>query len=659
VTVMEPIAKADPLKDPDVRFALKFAQDEGDDAVALLEIALMELALIGLHDQRATIDRAVKGKSKDVTKFARAIAKMALSDPAKAELATSFLVSKQEWIEIPEYVRRDGTKVEEHRRRLPKKGDRSAEAMKELADIAAELEEAREYQASKEPSSRRDWIIDAIDSSLEGAYNQLERRNIFGAVENALSQNSIGNAVLATFSFFAEKTNKLKFAAQAIQAFGPVAGFQVAQAYFRYGGYDVPLKRVGDRVKTEFGDTLPEPGSQGRTRNALIEMLTKRLPSRDAHKSDANPPSEGFIIDKHGNVIAHAVGRGNDHYLPFNIKHLRQLRKEEGVEFVRRRMYGGPTIEDFHAAMMMGADRLTVVSNAGVFTVELSQRSHGIKMEHYQVLSRYEELLQGKSILNFDTYREALEGLQAEFPLHIRFHTPTKGEWATDHDRIRPRATLMDHMRNAIAVMSGKDPLEPTGTRNQWWSGLEPEVKGTTARMPGQGNKSIRDRYDEMIRQGMPREAALALYKSVYQYNNRGKSPAGLAWYDEELKKVRREKDARTAPSAERTTSFQPSSPERRTGLSDSVRTPSTGQYGQVETRVDPSKATAPKQARPVIPPKAQDMFDAFQLNPERVRPQDYDRLKKISESAMSMDDHRFKQFYGTNRSWIDEVFGN
>ena len=53
------------------------------------------------------------------------------------------------------------------------------------------------------------------------------------------------------------------------------------------------------------------------------------------------PPSEGVIIDSQGRLAVQAIGYGDDHYLPFNLKNLQSLK---GGEYVRNRSVGGLTL---------------------------------------------------------------------------------------------------------------------------------------------------------------------------------------------------------------------------------------------------------------------------------------------------------------------------
>jgi hypothetical protein len=91
-------------------------------------------------------------------------------------------------------------------------------------------------------------------------------------------------------------------------------------------------------------------------------------------KSGKITPSEGILIDSTGKVAAQAVGYGEDHYLPFNLKNLGALK---GGSYVRTRESGGLTTEDVYAGLMSGARAVTVVSNSGVFVLEFDDTLRG------------------------------------------------------------------------------------------------------------------------------------------------------------------------------------------------------------------------------------------------------------------------------------------
>jgi hypothetical protein len=132
-------------------------------------------------------------------------------------------------------------------------------------------------------------------------------------------------------------------------------------------------------------------------RQAVSQYLTEKLPSKRNYKlqlaSGTTPPSEGVIINADGQIASQAVGYGDDHYLPFNLKNLKELK---GGEYVRNRSVGGLTAEDVYTGLISGARRVTVVSRSGTFTMEFQPdfrggRRHNDKAR--RMTRRYEQIL--------------------------------------------------------------------------------------------------------------------------------------------------------------------------------------------------------------------------------------------------------------------------
>lgn len=139
------------------------------------------------------------------------------------------------------------------------------------------------------------------------------------------------------------------------------------------------------------------PKSWDAGRERLTAYLRTRIPNANLYElhldAGNTPPSEGFIIDSKGQVRAQAVGYGDDHYLPFNLKNLGALK---GGEYIRTRSVGGPTTEDIYTGLRAGARRITVVSRSGTFVVEFEDdfrggRRHNDKAK--RMVNRYERLL--------------------------------------------------------------------------------------------------------------------------------------------------------------------------------------------------------------------------------------------------------------------------
>lgn len=117
-----------------------------------------------------------------------------------------------------------------------------------------------------------------------------------------------------------------------------------------------------------------------------VELLELQL------SSGAIAPSEGVILDSTGKPVAQAVGSSDDHYLPFNLKH---MGKAKGGEYVRTRTVGGLTSEDIDGGIIGGANAATVVSHSGIFTIEFNKPGKSLmkKAKRVKMRNRYEHLI--------------------------------------------------------------------------------------------------------------------------------------------------------------------------------------------------------------------------------------------------------------------------
>ena len=121
--------------------------------------------------------------------------------------------------------------------------------------------------------------------------------------------------------------------------------------------------------------------------------------------SGNTPPSEGVILDRDGQIVTQAIGYGDDHYLPFNLKNLKSLK---GGSYIRNRSVGGLTSEDIYTGLVSGARRVTVVSRSGTFTMEFEPDFRGARRHNdkaARMTRRYEQLLdsvQSEQVENAD-----------------------------------------------------------------------------------------------------------------------------------------------------------------------------------------------------------------------------------------------------------------
>jgi hypothetical protein len=140
------------------------------------------------------------------------------------------------------------------------------------------------------------------------------------------------------------------------------------------------LNSVAERVRRQNPEVGPVEAAAGR--DVAVRWLNQkgRKPKKGLYNlqlaSGNTPPSQGVLIDAKGKIVAQAVGYGDDHYLPFNLK---QLGKLKGGEYVRSRSVGGITTEDVYTGLMTGAKRVTVTSRSGTFTMEFQDDIKGRK----------------------------------------------------------------------------------------------------------------------------------------------------------------------------------------------------------------------------------------------------------------------------------------
>jgi hypothetical protein len=205
-------------------------------------------------------------------------------------------------------------------------------------------------------------------------------------------------------------------AGQVVGTYGPeaqkVIGPAADRAAYRYRGTEraTPDRRLGAamesirrnpnlRTDVERRELMVHgvETDAGWHPSGVLSYFRSRLPKADLNtlqrKSGKIPPSEGVIINRQGKVAVQAVGFGDDHYLPFNLKHLKGLR---GGEYIRTRTYGGPTTEDVYTGLISGAKSVTVVSHNGVYTVEFDPSFKGSRRYNdkaAQMVGRYGQLL--------------------------------------------------------------------------------------------------------------------------------------------------------------------------------------------------------------------------------------------------------------------------
>lgn len=170
------------------------------------------------------------------------------------------------------------------------------------------------------------------------------------------------------------------------------------------------MNRAAQRVTRQVGDDTPSWEQRDGGRAIVNRYLESKLPNQRNYelqlKSGNTPPSEGVLLNSKGQIAHQAVGYGDDHYLPFNLRNMKALK---GGEYIRSRSVGGPTSEDIYTGLVSGARQVQVVSRSGTFTVKFKDdfrggRRHNDKAK--RMTRRYEQLLD--AIQSRDVSRQSL-----------------------------------------------------------------------------------------------------------------------------------------------------------------------------------------------------------------------------------------------------------
>jgi hypothetical protein len=240
---------------------------------------------------------------------------------------------------------------------------------------------------------------------------------------------------------------------------------------------------------------------------AATTYLGRRLPSlRLAEiqtKSGKIPPSEGVIVDRDGKVSHQAIGFAEDHYLPFNLKNLSDLK--DGT-YVRTRTKGGLSTEDIYTGLVSGAREVTVVSNSGVFTIEFEDDFRGVRRFNDKaagMVDRYAKTLD--AIKHGEIEREPLS---PEEKAYVR--SEVEAEYAG-----MPRREIEEEITSRIKEQRSDTSLS------------ERELKLIDAQagaMAGAGDRGARD--VNRVRQDLIDDATEAKRTRMYQLDGEGYAAA-------------------------------------------------------------------------------------------------------------------------------------
>jgi hypothetical protein len=223
------------------------------------------------------------------------------------------------------------------------------------------------------------------------------------------------------------------------------------------------VKQINQNVERMFMEQIEsapvseEARGAGRERLATYLMDEKVRPDKNLFglqlESGNTPPSEGFLIDKNGKLVTQAVGYGDDHYLPFNLKHLKSLR---GGEYIRSRSVGGPTTEDIYTGLMLGADQITVVSRSGFFTVKFADDFKGKRRYNdkaKRMVRRYETLVDSVQSEQI----ERPQSISPDIRAHISETVRTKMAALPRSEQRAEIKRMVDDYKNEISSLDEED----------------------------------------------------------------------------------------------------------------------------------------------------------------------------------------------------------
>lgn len=226
-------------------------------------------------------------------------------------------------------------------------------------------------------------------------------------------------------------------------------------------------------------------------------------------------PSEGILIDAQGNVKHQAVGYGEDHYLPFNLKNLSALK---GGSYVRTRESGGLTTEDIYTGLVSGARSMTVVSNSGTFTVDFADDLRGGRRYNdkaRQMVKRYGQTLdaiQSEQVANpersMSSWEKAHLRVEAEKkinsdPLLSTFSAKEKDAWVeaeVQRAEQSPKLSAKDiEQIESKAREQGKTVSEQQVLARQMYDEKSATLNQRNYRLDGQGYATALDALREQF----------------------------------------------------------------------------------------------------------------------------------------------------------------
>lgn len=211
-------------------------------------------------------------------------------------------------------------------------------------------------------------------------------------------------------------------------------------------------------IRTKMGGRLADY-------SPVRDHLRSVLPDKsrvDLHReAGRHTPSQGIVIDGKGRIVTESVGYGEDWYLPFTGKRLRQLKDGE---YARTRVWGGPTTEDLRVALTSNARAFTVVSHHGTYTVEFADDFRGTR--------RFND----KAARMVDTYRRLLDA--------VRSQKATKGTGEIPESRLQELREMAYQQAKQMGDVSQEDALFRSMTQQERsHPELDPDTRDQIDRM--------------------------------------------------------------------------------------------------------------------------------------------------------------------------------
>lgn len=280
------------------------------------------------------------------------------------------------------------------------------------------------------------------------------------------------------------------------------------------GAAPTPLHRQA-AARQALAERPPTWQERDLGRQVAVQYLRSRMPNKSLYElqlaSGNTPPSEGIMLNKEGQIVSQAVGYGDDHYLPFNLKNLKALK---GGEYIRTRSVGGLTAEDVYTGLMSGARQVTVTSRSGTYTMTFSPDFRGGRRYNdkaRRMTRRYEQILdavQSQQVDRMDIDPEMRQQIENE----VKEDMPLSRGWKrsdqqdaikerVDEFKQNPYITEQDEKRAEAIIASrgaGASDREKAKIRSDVYDELM-EQKEVKFRLNSLGYKAAQDALQEQF----------------------------------------------------------------------------------------------------------------------------------------------------------------